>query len=283
MPLMNQRSKLWSVLTLGFALCLLVAPIAACSGAGEHIAGAAAEHTDAAAGAVAEHTEAAGEPNEAAGEHAEAAGGEHVQPAGDDAPTRADEIERDEYSKPMEVYAFGGIGVGDSVVDIGAGSGYNTFLLSGVVGSTGEVIAERGNEGLAARIEHGDLAEAGNVATVESRAAIADGSADAILLIREYHLVEDYLGLMADLSRILKDDGVLVVVEVRNSEAEGHDMVTHRLGEQTVIAQFAEGRFTLDGESDILRRDDDDYTNYGGPVGLRYVTDRMLMRFVKTQ
>ena len=283
MPLMNQRSNQWSLLTLGFAMCLVVAPITACGAAGENIGAAAAEHTEAAADAVAGRAEAAAEQVEAEGEHVEAADGEQVHPAGDDVPTRADETERDEYSKPMEVYAFGGIGAGDSVVDIGAGSGYNTFLLSGVVGATGEVIAERGNEGLAARIEHGDLAEAGNVSMVESRAAIADGSADAIVLIREYHLVEDYLGLMADLSRILKDDGVLIVVEVRNSEAEGHDMVTHRLGEQTVLAQFAEGGFTLDSESEILRRDDDDYTVYGGPVGLRYVTDRMLMKFVKTR
>lgn len=272
MPLMNRSSNLWSLLTLGFALCLVVAPIAACGGAGEHIAGA-----------VAEHAEAAAEHVEAAGEDAEAAGGELVHLAGDDVPTRADEIERDEYSKPMEVYAFGGIGVGDSVVDIGAGSGYNTFLLSGVVGPTGEVIAERGNEGLAARIEYGDLAEAGNLTMVESLAAIAAGSADAIVLIREYHLVEDYHGLLADLSRILKDDGVLVVVEVRNNKAEGHDTTTHRLGEQTVIAQLAEGGFSLDGESDILRRDDDDYSVYGGTMNVRYITDRMLMRFVKTR
>ena len=61
-------------------------------------------------------------------------------------------------------------------------------MESAIVGSTGEVIAERGNEGLAARIEHGDLAEAGNIRMAESRAAIPSGSADAIVLIREYHL-----------------------------------------------------------------------------------------------
>jgi predicted methyltransferase len=79
----------------------------------------------------------------------------------------------------------------------------------------------------------------------------------------------------------LKDDGTLVVVEVRSSDAEGHNMTTHRLGEQTVIAQFAEGGFVLAGESDILRRDDDDYSIYGGPMNVRYITDRMLMKFVK--
>ena len=255
MSQIKQVNSPWSQLVLTFALCLAVSFGVACAGAGQEGSG----------------TEQ-GEHN-GAEENGE---GEHVHPAEEDIPKRADETDRDEYSRPVEVYAFGGISSGDTVVDIGAGSGYNTFLLSGVVGSTGEVIAERGNEGLAA------LAEAGNITMAESRAAIPNGSADAIVLIREYHLVEDYLGLMADLSRILKDDGALVVVEVRSNEAEGHNMTTHRLGEQTVIAQFAEGGFTLAGESDILRRDDDDYSIYGGPMNIRYITDRMLMKFVKT-
>jgi len=257
----KQVNSPWSQLVLAFTLCLVVSFGVACAGVGQE--GSGAEHG--------EHDGVEGNDEE-----------EHVHPAGEDIPKRADEIDRDEYSRPVEVYAFGGISSGDTVVDIGAGSGYNTFLLSGVVGSTGEVITERGNDGLAARIQHGDLAEAGNVTMAESRAAIPSGSADAIVLIREYHLVEDYLGLMADLSRILKDDGALVVVEVRSNEAEGHNMTTHRLGEQTVIAQFAEGGFTLAGESDILRRDDDDYSIYGGPMSIRYITDRMLMKFVKT-
>ncbi|SVA30274.1 uncharacterized protein METZ01_LOCUS83128, partial [marine metagenome] len=176
---MKQVNSSWLQFVLAFALCLVVPFTVSCTGGG--LEGSDAEHDG-----VEEDEE-----------------GEHVHPAGEDIPKRADETDRDEYSRPVEVYAFGGISVGDTVVDIGAGSGYNTFLLSGIVGSTGEVIAERGNEGLAARIEHGDLAEAGNVTMAESRAAIPSGSADAIVLIREYHLVEDYLGLMADLSRIL--------------------------------------------------------------------------------
>ena len=279
---MNVRSNRWNLLALLFALCIVAAPISACARVSDDGADGGGNAMTAAAEPGSEGD--GGEHAEAAEEHGEdEGGGENVHPAGDDVPSRADEMGRDEYSKPMDVYAFGDIDAGDTVVDIGAGSGYNSFLVSGVVGAGGQVLAERGNEGLAARIERGDLAEAGNVTMVESRAAIADGSADAILLIREYHLVEDYVGLMGELSRILKDDGVLVVVEVRNNQAEGHDQTTHRLGEQTVIAQFAEGGFTLDGESDILRRDDDDYAVYGGPEGSRYITDRMLMRFVKSQ
>ena len=260
MPQIKQANSPWLQFVLAFALCLVVPFAVSCAGGGGE-------------GSGAEHNEHDGVEEDEEGEH--------VHPAGEDIPKRADETDRDEYSRPVEVYAFGGISSGDTVVDIGAGSGYNTFLLSAIVGSTGEVIAERGNEGLAARIEHGDLAEAGNIRMAESRAAIPSGSADAIVLIREYHLVEDYLGLMADLSRILKDDGALVVVEVRSNEAEGHNMTTHRLGEQTVIAQFAEGGFILAGESDILRRDDDDYSIYGGPMNVRYITDRLLMKFVK--
>ena len=75
-------------------MCLVVAPIAACGAAGEHIDAAAAEHTEAAADAVAGRAEAAAEQVEAEGEHVEAADGEHVHPAADDVPTRARRLDR---------------------------------------------------------------------------------------------------------------------------------------------------------------------------------------------
>ena len=42
-------------------------------------------------------------------------------------------------------------------------------------------------------------------------------------------------------------------------------------------------KYSANGAASILRRDDDDYSAYGGPAGLRYVTDRMLLKFRKTR
>ncbi len=279
----------FSLLAFSFALLLAAAPIIGCAGATEDQADAGAMQEAAAEGGN-EHAggEAAGEHGDAGMDHG---GGEmdheegidHVHPAGDEVPSRADEEERDQYSKPLEVYAFAGFGEGDTIVDIGAGSGYNTYFLSDLVGGSGRVYAVSGNEGLAARIEGGDMAGTTNVIIPENAAAVPDGAADGVLLVREYHLGGDQSAFLREINRMLKPGGVVALVEVRLGEREGYDAETHRNGEDTVIAEFAEGGFSLIGESDILRRDDDDYSAYGGPVGLRYVTDRMLLTFRKDQ
>jgi predicted methyltransferase len=288
---MNGEAGTFGRLALLFAVLLMVAPTVACGGAGgnEADAGNAMHEADdaegenhAVANAPMEHAE--GEMNHAANEvmdHEE--GIDHVHPAGEDIPGRADEEERDEYSKPLEVYAFAGFGDGDTIVDVGAASGYNTYFVSKLVGPSGRVYAVSGNEGLAARIEAGDMAGTTNVIIPENAAAVPDGVADAVLLVREYHLAGSHEEFLAEINRMLKPGGTVALVEVRIGEREGYDDTTHRNGEDTVIAQFEAGGFSFVGESDILRRDDDDYSAYGGSTGVRYVTDRMLLTFRKQQ
>jgi len=278
----------WSA--IGFALLLIVAPLAGCAGAvheeaaGEHAAGNAAQAAEG-SGEAMEHGD--GEAMEHGEGEAEAMdhemGIDHVHPAGEDIPSRADEEERDEYSKPLDVYAFAGIGAGHTVVDIGAAGGYNTYFLADIVGESGMVYAVGGNEGLAARIERGDMAGTANVVIPESAAAVPGGVADAVLLVREFHLAGDHTEFLAEIDSMLKPGGIVALVEVRLGEREGYDGTTHRNGEDTVIEHFTGFGFELVGESEILRRDDDDYSVYGGPTGVRYVTDRMLLTFRKSQ
>ena len=239
-------------MVLAFVLCLAFAPVG-CAGSATEDAG------EQAAGNVADAEE-------------------------EEIPGRAAELERDEYSKPAEVYDFVGIDEGDTVIDIAAGGGYNAYLLAERVGPSGKVIATEGdNDGLAARLERGDMSDATNVEIVDSLSALADASVDSVVVIRWYHMLPDPPAFVAELNRIMTPGGTVGVVEVRLDQDEGHDMTSHRVGEQTVIADFEGGGFAFDGESDILRRDDDDYTLYWGPHGKRYVTDRMLLKFSKAR
>jgi predicted methyltransferase len=283
MRLTDTDRSLWSLLALGFALMLVVAPIAACAQGADEAGGEDAAGEAQGEGAAMEHGEATGMEHDEGAAADAAEGLDHVHSAGGDTPSRADEEERDQYSKPLDVFAFAGIGEGDTVVDVGAGSGYNTYLVSDLVGDAGMVYALGGNEGLVARLEHGDMAGATNVLIPENAAAIPDGAADAVLLVREFHLAPDHMGYLASVHRMLKPSGVVAVIEVRSGQPEGYDHEAHRSGEQSVIAEFVAGGFELVAESDILRRDDDDYAVYGGPTGMRYITDRMLLRFRKTQ
>jgi predicted methyltransferase len=200
---------------------------------------------------------------------------------GAEIPSRSAEIERDVGSKPQAVMDLIGIGSGDQVADIFAGSGYFTYLLSERVGPEGRVYAQGYSPGLAARIDRGDLADAGNVVLVDSLTDLPAGTLDAALVIRGYHLFEDPSMLMSALRRSLAPDGRVAIVEVRLGRERGHDMETHRMGEQTVIEQFGEGGFDLAESSDLLHNPDDDHTGFW--EDRRHLTDRMLLVFVPAE
>lgn len=188
--------------------------------------------------------------------------------------------ERDGYSKPDEVYAFLGISEGDTVVDLMAGGGYNAERLARLVGATGTVVVERGSEDFQDRAEDGDLSDY-SFTFVGDVGEIADDSVDAVIAVRAYHLFPDVPAQLAELYRAMVPGGVVGIVEVRLNETEGHDMESHRVGEQTVIGDFEAAGFEYVGESDILRRDDDDYAVYTVEGKTRYQTDRMLLKFRK--
>jgi predicted methyltransferase len=197
----------------------------------------------------------------------------------DSIPSRAQEGERDAGSKPQEVMDFLGIRPGASVADIFAGGGYYTYLLSQRVGPSGRVYAQGYSPGLAARLEQGDLAGAGNVVLVDSLSDLPESALDAALIVRGYHLFPDPDVLFQPLLRALKPGGVVGVVEVRLGEPYGHDMETHRMGDQQVIDEFQAAGFELVESSELLRNPADDHTEFW--EGRRHLTDRMLLKFAK--
>lgn len=212
----------------------------------------------------------------AAGSTNEPAGHDHVE----EIPSRSAEVERDAGSRPEQVMDLAAVGPGDRVADIFAGSGYYTYLLSRRVGPEGRVYAQGYSPGLAARVARGDLAGAGNVVLVDSLSQLPDGGLDAALLIRGYHLFEDNTVLMSALRRSMAPSGRVAVVELRLGRDRGHDMETHRMGEETVIEEFERGGFELAESSDILRNPDDDHTGFW--EGRRHLADRMLLIFTPT-
>lgn len=222
-----------------------------------------------------------GEPGEPASEAADSTT-VAAEPAGDDeegTPSRAQELARDAGSRPQEVMDFVGVRRGDSVADILAGGGYHTYLLSERVGPEGRVYAQGYAPGLKERLERGDLAQAENVVLVDSLSELPTASLDAVLVVRAYHLFPDPAALLGELQRALVPGGSVAVIEVRLGQQFGHDMETHRMGEQTVIDQFQQAGFEFLATSSALRNPADDHTGFWD--GRRHLTDRMLLKFAK--
>jgi len=199
----------------------------------------------------------------------------------DDPARTDDERARDAGSKPLEVYAFWGIEPGMNVLEIAPGGGYNTFILSKLVGDGGMVYAgpdRRGrfSEALAAR-------PLDNVEVTEAACVAPAGSIDVVVTVRNLHDFGERAGeVMANCLSSLKPGGVLGVVDARTTMA-GYDDNTHRLNQDRAIEIVTAAGFEFVEESDILRRDDDDYGVFMVEGRQRYHSDRMLLKFRKPE
>lgn len=206
------------------------------------------------------------------------------------------EREQDAGRKPIEVYEFFGVQPGDSVADVYTGDGYNTHLLSRVVGDGGRVYAVLefyGDRNLAdGQIYKADtlsqrIAAAGldNVELAVRFADVPAESVDVAISVRSYHDVEwtfsEYrrADQVAEFLRVVKPGGFVGIVEVA-TPVEGWDAAAHRLNKQVVIDDFTGAGFELVGESQILANPDDDHSVDGFPE--RHTTDRYVLKFRKT-
>jgi predicted methyltransferase len=190
-----------------------------------------------------------------------------------------DERARDAGSKPLEVYAFWGIEPGMTVVDLMPGGGYNTVLLSKVVGDAGHVYAgpPRG-DALANRLAAASLS---NVHVIAGPGEIEAGSADAMITVRNMHDLGDRAaGFLAECHAGLKAGGILGVVDARTNK-DGYDSETHRINQQMVIDLVTAAGFELVDTSEMLANPDDDFGTWEGAAG-RTSTDRMVLKFRKS-
>jgi predicted methyltransferase len=211
------------------------------------------------------------------------------------------DIASDATRKPADVLRFFGIKPGDIVLEMWAAGGYYTELLSAVVGPDGKVIAHDNTPSLNFAAEAHANRHAGNrLPNVELLVAennelqLEQGRFDAITIVLNYHDVywasEEYgwVGIdvapfVAELYKGLKPGGILGIVDHQaepGSPAETGNTL-HRIDSAVVIADLEAAGFVLDGESDVLRNSEDDYSVNVFDPAVRGKTDRFVLRFRK--
>lgn len=174
------------------------------------------------------------------------------------------ERELDGARKPNEVLAFYGVKKDDKVVDIYAGRGYYTAILSQVVGSGGAVYTVNPNS----RDEVNDRWKGPNFANVriadgplEKLAIPQDGSLDFVLIHLNYHdLAPDVrIAMNKRVLAGLKRGGVFAVVDHSAKDGAGNEVVKtlHRIDKQLVIKEVTGSGFTLAKEGNMLRKPED--------------------------
>ncbi|KPF78845.1 hypothetical protein IP88_03030 [alpha proteobacterium AAP81b] len=141
-------------------------------------------------------------------------------------PIWADEDSRDSAGEVTTVIKRLGIKAGQTVADIGAGSGYYTVRLSPVVGPGGRVIAEditpRYLDRLKSRVRRAGLGNVRFVLGGVSDPKLPAGAVDVALMIHMYHEIQQPYALLWNLRRSLKPDGLIGIVDLdRGTERHG--------------------------------------------------------------
>ena len=196
---------------------------------------------------------------------------------------------------PAQVLEFFGVGEGDRVADLLAGSGYWTRILVPLVGPAGRVYAgnnafyrEYYREAFDALLSEPAFKNVVRVdGQVDALPLPTDGSLDAVLLVLAYHdlfLTDEDRGAMnRKIFAALKPGGVFGVIDHAAAAGAGSSVAEslHRIDEAVVIEEVRAAGFELQGEADFLRNATDDHSAAVFAPSVQGRTDRFVLRFVK--
>ncbi len=175
------------------------------------------------------------------------------------------EAERDQWQKPAEVLRALNLRSGDSVVDLGCGSGYFSLRLSQFVGNTGRVIAEdiRGLPlaflWLRARLEHRR-----NISIVRGELdnpRLPDNTITAVLIANTYHeLGGNARPILAHVKEALSPGGKLVLVDraPNPADTEQSALVEHEISPDQVERELRQADFAVVSRDDRFIANDPD-------------------------
>jgi predicted methyltransferase len=133
-----------------------------------------------------------------------------------------DRSEREIEERPSLAVKLLRIDPGQTVADIGAGSGYYTELLSKAVGPTGKVYATELQPEmlrlLEQRIRRKRLANVETILSTETDPRLPASSIDLALLVDVYHEFAQPQAMLQGIRRALKPGGRLVLIEFRKED-----------------------------------------------------------------
>lgn len=188
---------------------------------------------------------------------------------------------RDGARRPYQVMELLGVEEGMTAVDIGAGGGWYTRVLSAAVGPGGKVVSQAGpralqdNNGRAAR----EMAAAlGNVEAFFGNVGELDpGIADvAVTALNMHHQNEERaLAYLRDIYDVLKPGGGVAVIDhVGDPDVDNSRL--HRMPAANARRWLEQVGFEVE-ESDVLRTSADDHTRSAVDPVLGRNTDRFLL------
>jgi len=185
------------------------------------------------------------------------------------------DADNDARRKPIEVLTFAGLDAGMSVLELEAGGGYYTEIISRAVGSNGSVILQH-TPGLMSFVGDGiDVRTAGNrlpnvtvTITNFDDLDVPDSSIDMVTWIQGPHelgfapegnSMGDPSDSFAEIARVLKPGGVLVASDHIAPAGTGIEAggTLHRVAESVVTELALDAGLSVLRSSDVLKNSSD--------------------------
>lgn len=190
---------------------------------------------------------------------------------------------RDSARRPLETMQALGVQQGWTVVDVSAGGGWFTWVLSAAVGPEGKVLSQFGERALEndnGQAQRDLAARLGNVEPVFAAvSAIPDNSADAAVTALNFHDAYNFRGqegaqtFLKEIYDVLKPGGVAAIID--HVGEDGLDNANlHRIPIETTRQQIELAGFEIVGEPDVLRNTADDHSLRSNDPSLGRASDQ---------
>ena len=166
-----------------------------------------------------------------------------------------DDPARDAWQKPDELLRSLGVEAGDTVADLGAGTGYLSVRIARLVGETGEVLAIDVEPKLVAYMKERAVREklpqmhAALIATDDP--GLPSAGVDLVLVVDTWHHIDERVRYLAKIARGLKADGRVAVVDFKKGSLPVGPPDEHKLAPDQVVAEFQRAGWSL------VRRDEE--------------------------
>ena len=199
----------------------------------------------------------------------------------------AEDKVRDAVRRPVQVMDELGVQEGWTVVDVAAGGGWYTEVLSAAVGPSGKVLSQAGPRALgnetAKAAAEAKAERLGNVEVVfQNVSDIPSGTADAALTALNLHDALNFRGddgakaMLTEMYNVLKSGGVAAIID-HEGNAGNDNSNLHRMPVADAIRLAEAVGFEVLKESMVLHSYADDHSLPTRDATLARNTDRFLL------
>ncbi len=163
---------------------------------------------------------------------------------------RLDNPERLVWLPPADVIAALAVHTGDTVADVGAGTGYFALPLSFAVGEAGKVYAVDGQSEMLVRLKAKlNQKEVSNIELIHAEAeqsGLPSESCELFFLANLWHEIEDRVAVLLEARRVLKEGGRIAILDWRTDVEPVHGPpLAHRIAPGCALREMQNSGFKV--------------------------------------